>query len=155
MRELMSSFWNATETWDTVGCSGRRAEQMFKSCKGVVWLVLKAFISCCNNWGSLKILLWSGGVGITASLVSTLCAGWLRQHPSCIFVVLGFLFCFGWVFFFFLVLCVLLPVRWTIKGMVTGWFGDSGVISKEAGLWVLVDLSWPNFYLFIYLFLIS
>lgn len=125
MHELMSSFWNATETWDTVGYNGKRAEQMFKTCKGVVWLVLKAFISCCNNWGSLKKnLLLSGGVGFTVSLVSTWSTGWSGQHPP---ALLGF-----WVF----VVCVLLPVRWRRKGMMAGWSRGFSVISKEAGLWV-------------------
>lgn len=63
---------------------------MFKSRKGVVWLVLEAFISCCNNWGSLKIIS-SGGVGFLVSLVSLLVC-WLAR--TAFSFIVGFLvFC--------------------------------------------------------------
>lgn len=113
MHELMSSFWNATETWDAVGCSVRRAVQMFKSCEGVVWLVLKALISCSNNWGSLKTLLWSGGVGFTTSRVSTWSAGCKTLYTFRFELVL--LHCRVFL------LCVLLPFRWAGEGMMTTW----------------------------------
>lgn len=121
-----------------VGCSGWRTDLMFKSCKGVVWLLLKAFISC-DNCGVYKLSFEVMELSPQWALYVLVLARMAFSCMSSFVVLVDFVF------------CILLPVRLTRKGMMAKWFGNFSVISEEIGLWISVDLNWPVKFFYIFL----
>lgn len=135
--KFLECSWNLRH-WDVVDEGLIKCSEAVKVWSGWYWRLLSAAVITVEFKNSP--LKWWNCLH-SEHCIYVLC--WLaRMSFSCMSL-------FGVLVYF--VLCVLLPVKWTRKGMMAKWFRDFSVISKETGVWELVDLNQPSetFYIFI------